>query len=569
MRENAVTRRPTDWAVHGRVTSRAVACSFVVLVAAGFSLSAPANAETLTGSGEAGASPAVEATQTTQQKASAEPTRPERGIRLATVDWRDLWHGDGVALRPGTTVRAEADFKALRARFADTAFDLVALQNVGSPRAVRRIFPANKYLVVFSRELAARRERNRAVLSTPAARRGYSAIAIARQSGLRVLRRAHLLDLANPLGARDIARADGQAGVAVLLKRNKQRLWLASARLLATCGEKDARAVGAQPTTKDDACPALAAQLRALNAWKSVQAARGIDVVLAVSMPTATTRGRTRRGATASTTSTSSDAGAASDEAFRDTLRAGVKLLTASDPSRVALAWRKARAVEERRRGRAGWRSGSSYGGLYGLPVGRVFEKRVREKPQLKGPSRRAGEPFVDLREKPTRSLDQMVVSALRDLAGGGTERKAPADGTADALAGAPVGAPAGRTAAGSTEEKATTMPLVNNAIAALGRIGDAGRGAETVSTKAPVPGTARRQDTASDDGPAGTPFVRLAPNTPACGSTAHPEPAFFVTRQLAEKAETNAAESASDAPVGRRFCGAQLDLVGTRASGG
>lgn len=71
-------------------------------------------------------------------------------LRLATWNIANLHHESGVALRGGAVARDDIDYTRL-AEFADMqAWDIVALQEIGSPKAARRVFPENKYHLVMS-----------------------------------------------------------------------------------------------------------------------------------------------------------------------------------------------------------------------------------------------------------------------------------------------------------------------------------------------------------------------------------------------------------------------------------
>jgi endonuclease/exonuclease/phosphatase family metal-dependent hydrolase len=75
-----------------------------------------------------------------------------RTLRIGTWNIANLHHEDGVALRPGAQPRDAQDFDRLRAFAASLALDIVALQEIGSPRALARIFPSADYHLVMSRD---------------------------------------------------------------------------------------------------------------------------------------------------------------------------------------------------------------------------------------------------------------------------------------------------------------------------------------------------------------------------------------------------------------------------------
>ena len=80
-----------------------------------------------------------------------EPGGPTtNALRVGTWNIANLHHESGVPLRNGAAVRDDIDFERL-AGVADTLdLDITALQEVGSPRAVQRVFPESDYHVVMS-----------------------------------------------------------------------------------------------------------------------------------------------------------------------------------------------------------------------------------------------------------------------------------------------------------------------------------------------------------------------------------------------------------------------------------
>jgi endonuclease/exonuclease/phosphatase family metal-dependent hydrolase len=74
-----------------------------------------------------------------------------RTLRIGTWNIANLHHEEGVPLRNGAEPRDAEDFSRLRAFAASLNLDIVALQEIGSPRALERIFPAGDYHLVISK----------------------------------------------------------------------------------------------------------------------------------------------------------------------------------------------------------------------------------------------------------------------------------------------------------------------------------------------------------------------------------------------------------------------------------
>src|SRR5262245_58976958 len=71
-------------------------------------------------------------------------------LRIGTWNIANLHHEDGVPLRAGAQPRDAQDYDRLKAIGASLNLDIVALQEIGSPRALTRIFPDTEYHLVMS-----------------------------------------------------------------------------------------------------------------------------------------------------------------------------------------------------------------------------------------------------------------------------------------------------------------------------------------------------------------------------------------------------------------------------------
>jgi endonuclease/exonuclease/phosphatase family metal-dependent hydrolase len=71
-------------------------------------------------------------------------------LRIGTWNIANLHHEDGVPLRPGAQPRDAQDFDRLKAIAATLNLDIAALQEIGSLKALTRVFPDTEYHLVIS-----------------------------------------------------------------------------------------------------------------------------------------------------------------------------------------------------------------------------------------------------------------------------------------------------------------------------------------------------------------------------------------------------------------------------------
>lgn len=325
-------------------------------------------------------------------KPSSSPT-----VRIVSWDLHDLWQTPGQPLRAGAVTRSKDDFAALRARAAALRADVIALQGIGSPRAARILFPSRSYFVVFSRELAVRQQRDRDMLSNPARRRVYNAIAIRRAAKLRVLGKEHILETADPSPALGTGRPQGQSALAVKLKINKAPVWVLSARLAGGCdavGDAIKFQTGAETEkpgevkNRSAACTALRDQVQILKAWTSLKATKQEVVVAGISLP-----GSKRTASPIAWTA-----------------------LTHGDPVKVALAYRAQKRAAALRNAGAQRRFVLT-NPLIGPVVAGANKKALQPNTvELTGPTRPAGARLVKRPSEPSDKRN-FVVDALADFA--------------------------------------------------------------------------------------------------------------------------------------------------------
>jgi endonuclease/exonuclease/phosphatase family metal-dependent hydrolase len=71
-------------------------------------------------------------------------------LRIGTWNIANLHHEEGVPLRDGAQPRDAEDYGRLRAFAASLNLDIAALQEIGAPRALARVFPDTEYHLVMS-----------------------------------------------------------------------------------------------------------------------------------------------------------------------------------------------------------------------------------------------------------------------------------------------------------------------------------------------------------------------------------------------------------------------------------
>ncbi|MCL4764680.1 MAG: hypothetical protein KJZ80_00420 [Hyphomicrobiaceae bacterium] len=172
---------------------------------------------------------------------------------LPQSSWRHTFGSERVAAR---TARQPVRFSA----------DVVVLQGVTSLAPVRQMLPARKYHLVVSRQILQQAD----TVATPVEPVGTTALAIRRDSGLRVTAQDHLLGTAEPPAGAEMAAA----ATAVRLTGSGRTLWVMALDVAQGC---------AGETSPEDVAPCQAAkrQLDAIDAWLSDRLGAGETVILA------------------------------------------------------------------------------------------------------------------------------------------------------------------------------------------------------------------------------------------------------------------------------------------------
>lgn len=206
-------------------------------------------------------------------------------LTIATWNIANLHHQSGEPLRMRAAAREDVDFTRLR-DFAATslgAADIIALQEIGSPLALSRIFPADKYHLILSDRYQPGTEHN-----APDRRGIYNALAISKQrfphrpkvSTVDALSLTHFeFDKRTGLGQDRATRS----AMSVELTLNDKPISLLNVHMKSIChtGKID----GNIDESHDQAwqrypCRTLAAQVEILENWIDMQGDRGRNVVI-------------------------------------------------------------------------------------------------------------------------------------------------------------------------------------------------------------------------------------------------------------------------------------------------
>lgn len=191
-------------------------------------------------------------------------------IRIGSWNIENLHHKPFFKLRPFGTYRKPAHLKLLE-NYAKsfgrsgTFPDIVALQEIGTPEGVELLFSDSEFEILLS---------PRAIDTDQPKGEGdvYTAIAIRRTSGLEVVERDDIVDLA-------VLHSDGhatRAGTAALVQKGDFSFWFVSVHLKSSC-----------PDTKNlsgstaDNCETLWKQAPILADWIAEKRATEVPVIIA------------------------------------------------------------------------------------------------------------------------------------------------------------------------------------------------------------------------------------------------------------------------------------------------
>jgi exonuclease III len=174
--------------------------------------------------------------------AQAEP------VRLAAWNINNLNDVAGVALRDHAPIRADSDYDLLKEYRARLDPDVIALQEMGNPKAAARIFPPDEYEVIFE---------GRYQPDLPGD--VYTALAV-RKNKVKIIEKGDY----TPLSV--IHEADNRPvrrGVQALLEVDGNRFWVMSVHLKSGCFAKSLK----PPSASEADCKTLAKQMAPLEQW--------------------------------------------------------------------------------------------------------------------------------------------------------------------------------------------------------------------------------------------------------------------------------------------------------------
>lgn len=205
-------------------------------------------------------------------------------IRIGTWNIANLHHESGVSLRGSALARDDLDYARLAEVAAQLDLDIVALQEVGSPAAIARIFPFDQYHVVISDRYVAGAE------DLPANQRDiFTALVFAKES----FPEAPVVTTMDALSIQHIGiDRDGtpssrptRAGIMVDLEIGGETVRLLGVHLKSSCHRwsldpiQDQNDDGRIFSSRFD-CRTLDAQLNILESWIEQQAAQGIPTIV-------------------------------------------------------------------------------------------------------------------------------------------------------------------------------------------------------------------------------------------------------------------------------------------------
>lgn len=155
-------------------------------------------------------------------------------LRIGAWNIQNLHHEEGVSLFSWGTSRTREDYDLLtkyRSKFGPgegTEADVIGLQEIGTKAAAERIFPPSRYDLIMS-------SRHPGDNASGAKNDIYTAIAVRKDSGVKVIRQEDLLDLV----VFDEDDNPTRAGTAALLSFRDTNFWLMSVHLKSSCSAEE------------------------------------------------------------------------------------------------------------------------------------------------------------------------------------------------------------------------------------------------------------------------------------------------------------------------------------------
>ncbi len=206
-------------------------------------------------------------------------------LTIATWNIANLHHESGVALRDGAAARDDIDYDRLAAFAQSRAWDIVALQEVGSPQAVRRIFPEDQYhLVISDRYIPGAENR-------PAEERDIYTAMVFAKSAFATIPETHgfaALSIGHVGFDRDGTASTRPTRAAIIteVSINGEMVKIMGVHLKSSCHGwsldpvTDQSPVDRHPFTSRFDCRTLAAQRAILESWIEQQAAMGTTTLV-------------------------------------------------------------------------------------------------------------------------------------------------------------------------------------------------------------------------------------------------------------------------------------------------
>jgi exonuclease III len=182
-------------------------------------------------------------------------------IRLAAWNINNLNDVAGVALRDRAPIRAEGDYVLLNDYRERLDPDVIALQEMGNPKAAARIFPPDQYEVIFEGRFQPDQPGD-----------VHTALAV-RKNKVRIIEKGDF----EPLSV--IHEADNRPvrrGVQALLEVAGDRFWVMSVHLKSGCFAKSLK----PPSASQVDCKTLAKQMAPLEQWIDEKESTGLPVII-------------------------------------------------------------------------------------------------------------------------------------------------------------------------------------------------------------------------------------------------------------------------------------------------
>ena len=160
-------------------------------------------------------------------------------------------------LRSGAPVRIDDDYEILKSYADAMEADIIALQEMGSPEAVRRIFPQDEWELVFSSRYNSQNEPDI-----------YTAIVVRKNKATLVKG-----DTVQSLAIKDGSYST-RAGVEALVEINGQEFWILAVHLKSGCF------AGSLTNPRTDACIIASQQIAPLEEWIDEKETTGLPVLV-------------------------------------------------------------------------------------------------------------------------------------------------------------------------------------------------------------------------------------------------------------------------------------------------